>query len=140
MSRAVRIPTSTAADLLAVPAGERTEAGMRTNIRVSIQYIEAWISGTGCVPVYGLMEDAATVEISRASIWQWIQNGKRLSNGKTVTKTLFREMLNEELQVVRDEVGEARYQDGRFREAAEMMDRLTTGDELADFLTCRPTR
>ena len=108
---------------------------MRTNIRVSIQYIEAWISGTGCVPVYGLMEDAATVEISRASIWQWIQNGKQLSNGKTVTKALFREMLNEELQVVRDEVGEARYQDGRFREAAEMMDRLTTGDELADFLT-----
>ena len=108
---------------------------MRTNIRVSIQYIEAWISGTGCVPVYGLMEDAATVEISRASIWQWIQNGKQLSNGKTVTKALFREMLNEELQVVRDEVGEPRYQDGRFREAAEMIDRLTTGEELADFLT-----
>ena len=128
-------PEITATDLLAVPGGERTEAGMRTNIRVSIQYIEAWISGTGCVPVYGLMEDAATVEISRASIWQWIQNGKQLSNGKTVTKALFREMLNEELQVVRDEVGEARYQDGRFREAAEMMDRLTTGDELADFLT-----
>ena len=128
-------PITTAAELLAVPVGERTEAGMRTNIRVSIQYIEAWISGTGCVPVYGLMEDAATVEISRASIWQWIQNGKQLSNGKTVTKALFREMLNEELQVVRDEVGEARYQDGKFREAAEMMDRLTTGDELTDFLT-----
>jgi len=126
---------TTAADLLAVPAGERTEQGMRTNIRVSIQYIEAWISGTGCVPVYGLMEDAATVEISRASIWQWIQNAKQLSNGKTVTKSLFREMLNEELQVVRNEVGEVRYQDGKFREAAELMDRLTTGDELADFLT-----
>jgi malate synthase len=128
-------PETTAADLLAVPNGERTEGGMRTNIRVSIQYIEAWISGTGCVPVYGLMEDAATVEISRASIWQWIQNGKQLSNGKLVTKELFREMLNEELQVVRTEVGEARYQDGKFREAAEMMDRLTTGDELAEFLT-----
>jgi malate synthase len=128
-------PETTAADLLAVPAGERTEAGMRTNIRVSIQYIEAWISGNGCVPVYGLMEDAATVEISRASIWQWIQNGKQLSNGKNVTKELFREMLNEELQVVRSEVGETRYLDGKFREAAEMMDRLTTGDELVDFLT-----
>ncbi len=113
VSRA-RIRETTAADLLAVPAGERTEAGMRTNIRVSIQYIEAWISGSGCVPVYGLMEDAATVEISRASIWQWIQNGKQLSNGKTVTKALFREMLNEELQVVRDEIGETRYQDGTF--------------------------
>jgi malate synthase len=130
-----RDPKTTAADLLAVPAGDRTEAGMRTNIRVSIQYIEAWISGTGCVPVYGLMEDAATVEISRASIWQWIQNGKQLSNGKTVTNALFREMLNEELQVVRGEVGDARYQDGKFREAAQMMDRLTTGDELVDFLT-----
>lgn len=128
-------PEIVAADLLAVPAGERTEAGMRTNIRVSLQYIEAWISGTGCVPVYGLMEDAATVEISRASIWQWIQNAKQLSNGKTVTKQLFREMLNEELQVVHNEVGEARYQDGRFREAAEMMDQLTTGDTLAEFLT-----
>jgi malate synthase len=118
-----------------VPDGERTEAGMRTNIRVSIQYMEAWISGNGCVPVYGLMEDAATVEISRASIWQWIQNGKQLSNGKTVTKELFREMLNEELQVVRDEVGEARFQDGKFREAAELMDRLTTDDTLVEFLT-----
>jgi malate synthase len=128
-------PETTAADLLAVPAGERTETGMRTNIRVSIQYIEAWISGSGCVPVYGLMEDAATVEISRASIWQWIQNGKQLSNGKNVTKELFREMLNEELQVVRSEIGETRYLDGKFREAVEMMDRLTTGDELVDFLT-----
>src|SRR4029450_589702 len=128
-------PETTAADLLAAPVGERTEAGMRTNIPGSIQYIAAWTSGSGCVPVYGLMEDAATVEISRASIWQWIQNGKQLSNGKNVTKELFREMLNEELQVVRDEVGEARYQDGRFREAAEGRDRLTTGDDLADFLT-----
>jgi len=128
-------PQTTAAELLDVPVGERTEEGMRTNIRVSIQYIEAWISGNGCVPVYGLMEDAATVEISRASIWQWIQNGKQLSNGKKVTTALFREMLNEELHVVRDEVGETRFQDGKFREATELMDKLTTGDELADFLT-----
>lgn len=128
-------PPITAEDLLAVPDGDRTEAGMRTNIRVSIQYIEAWISGNGCVPVYGLMEDAATVEISRSSIWQWIQNGKTLSNGKKVTKELFRDMLDEELQVVRAEVGEDRFADGRYREAAEMMDRLTTDDELKAFLT-----
>ena len=108
---------------------------MRTNIRVSIQYIEAWISGNGCVPVYGLMEDAATVEISRSSIWQWIQNGKDLSNGKKVTKELFRDMLDEELQVVRSEVGEERFDNGRYREAAEMMDQLTTDDELKAFLT-----
>ena len=107
---------TTAEDLLDVPTGERTEEGMRTNIRISIQYIEAWISGSGCVPVYGLMEDAATVEISRASIWQWIKNRKQLSNGKVVTRALFREMLNEELQVVRAEVGDAAFQDGKFRE------------------------
>ncbi len=128
-------PPITAADLLVVPEGERTDAGMRTNIRVSLQYLEAWISGNGCVPVYGLMEDAATAEISRASIWQWIQNGKSLSNGKKVTKSLFREMMDEEMQVVRSEVGEARFQDGRFREAAVLMDRLTTADEMTDFLT-----
>jgi malate synthase len=128
-------PEITAEDLLAVPDGDRTEDGMRTNIRVSLQYLEAWISGNGCVPVYGLMEDAATAEISRASIWQWIQNGKTLTNGKKVTKAMFREMLNEEMQVVRSEVGEARFLDGRFRDAAELMDRLTTDDEMKDFLT-----
>jgi malate synthase len=118
-----------------VPPGERTEAGMRTNIRVSVQYLEAWLSGIGCVPIYGLMEDAATAEISRTSIWQWIQTGQTLSNGKKVTRELFRAMLNEELQVVRTEVGEARFQDGRYREAAELMDRLTTATDLTDFLT-----
>jgi malate synthase len=65
--------------------------GMRANIRVAVQYIEAWISGNGCVPIYGLMEDAATAEISRTSIWQWIHHQKTLSNGKPVTKTLFRQ-------------------------------------------------
>jgi malate synthase len=134
VSRADDAPI-TAADLLEVPEGERTEGGMRTNIRVSIQYIEAWISGNGCVPVYGLMEDAATVEISRSSIWQWIRNGKDLSNGKKVTKELFRDMLDEELQVIRSEVGEDRFDNGRYREAAEMMDQLTTDDELKAFLT-----
>ncbi len=76
----------TAAELLEPCDGERTEEGMRHNIRVALQYIEAWISGNGCVPIYGLMEDAATAEISRASIWQWIQHGKSLDNGQQVTK------------------------------------------------------
>ena len=80
----------TAEQLLAPCEGERTEAGMRANIRVAVQYIEAWISGNGCVPIYGLMEDAATAEISRTSIWQWIHHQKTLSNGKPVTKALFR--------------------------------------------------
>ena len=125
----------TAAQLLEPCDGERTESGMRANIRVAVQYIEAWISGNGCVPIYGLMEDAATAEISRTSIWQWIHHEKSLSNGQLVTKALFRQMLKEEMLVVREEVGEARYNAGRFEEAARLMERITTQDELIDFLT-----
>ncbi|WP_421351343.1 malate synthase A [Aeromonas veronii] len=125
----------TATDLLAPCEGERTEAGMRTNIRVALQYLEAWINGNGCVPIYGLMEDAATAEISRTSIWQWIRHGKSLSNGKVVTKELFRQMLAEELEVVKAEVGTARWQTGRFAEARDLMEEITCADTLIDFLT-----
>lgn len=124
-----------AAQLLEPCDGERTEAGMRANIRVAVQYIEAWISGNGCVPIYGLMEDAATAEISRTSIWQWIHHQKSLSDGQLVTKALFRQMLKEEMLVVREELGEARFNAGRFEEAARLMERITTQDELIDFLT-----
>ncbi|WP_158781710.1 malate synthase A [Pantoea sp. BAV 3049] len=125
----------TAEQLLEPCAGERTEAGMRANIRVAVQYIEAWISGNGCVPVYGLMEDAATAEISRTSIWQWIRHGKTLENGQTVTADLFRQMLAEEMLVIQQELGEQRYCQGRFTEAAELMERITTEAELVEFLT-----
>ncbi len=125
----------TAADLLEPSEGDRTEEGMRLNIRIALQYIEAWIDGNGCVPIYGLMEDAATAEISRASIWQWIQNEKTLSNGKQVTVELFRELLKEELDNVRKEVGEDRWQQGKFNRAAEIFDEITTSHELVDFLT-----
>ncbi|WP_049854785.1 malate synthase A [Dickeya fangzhongdai] len=125
----------TADELLAPCPGERTEAGMRANIRVAVQYIEAWISGNGCVPIYGLMEDAATAEISRTSIWQWIHHGKTLSDGRVVTKSLFRQMLAEEMQVIRGELGDARFDDGRFDDAARLMERITTQDALIDFLT-----
>ncbi|EGQ8006260.1 malate synthase A [Vibrio parahaemolyticus] len=125
----------TAAELLEPCDGERTEEGMRHNIRVALQYIEAWISGNGCVPIYGLMEDAATAEISRASIWQWIQHGKSLDNGQQVTKALFETYLQEEVEVVKQEVGEERYHAGRFEEAAQLMAKLTTSDELTNFLT-----
>jgi malate synthase len=125
----------TAEQLLAPCEGERTEEGMRANIRVAVQYIEAWISGNGCVPIYGLMEDAATAEISRTSIWQWIHHEKTLSNGKPVTKTLFRQMLAEEMRVIQDELGEHRFSTGRFDDAARLMEQITTSDELIDFLT-----
>ncbi|MCL5255337.1 MAG: malate synthase A [Gammaproteobacteria bacterium] len=124
-----------AADLLEPSAGERTEAGMRTNIRVALQYIAAWLSGKGCVPIYGLMEDAATAEISRTSIWQWIQHGKTLSDGRVITKDLFRTMLSEEAQVVQADVGATRWQNERFDTAQALLEKITTADELTEFLT-----
>ncbi|MCH1928774.1 malate synthase A [Shewanella sp. A25] len=124
-----------ASELLQTCDGERTEQGMRLNIRIALQYLEAWISGNGCVPIYGLMEDAATAEISRASIWQWIQHGKSLSNGKLVTKQLFKDMLVEELANVKKEVGSDRFTHGKFTQAAVLLEDITTSDELVDFLT-----
>ena len=125
----------TAVDLLEACEGDRTEKGMRTNLRIAVQYIEAWIQGNGCVPIYGLMEDAATAEISRSSIWQWIHHGKKLSNGKKVTVELFRELMIEEMETIKTEVGEERFIVGRFDEAVKIMDHLTTSEQLVDFLT-----
>jgi malate synthase len=134
VSRATDRPI-TAQELLTPCEGERSEQGMRHNIRVALQYIESWISGNGCVPIYGLMEDAATAEISRASIWQWIRHQKTLDNGELVTNDLFERYLNEEIEVVRQEVGEARFIQGRFTQAATLMFALTTSETLCDFLT-----
>ena len=85
-----------AAELLAPCEGERTEAGMRTNIRVALQYLEAWINGNGCVPIYGLMEDAATAEISRAQVWQWVRHNQKLDDGRAITKELVRQIVRED--------------------------------------------
>ena len=125
----------TAANLLEPCEGVKSEEGMRHNIKVAVQYIEAWIRGNGCVPIYGLMEDAATAEISRTSIWQWIRHGCELDTGKTVTKELFREFLDEEMEVVKSELGEDLFNSGRFDEAKEIMDEITTADECVAFLT-----
>lgn len=128
-------PEITAQDLLAPSEGERTETGMRTNIRVGLQYIAAWLSGKGCVPIYGLMEDAATAEISRTSIWQWIKHNKTLDNGEVVTVALFRTMLEEECEVVRKEVGMNSWSTGNFIPARELLDKITTSETLSEFLT-----
>lgn len=121
--------------LLEPSPGERTEEGMRANIRVSIQYIAAWISGKGCVPIYGLMEDAATAEISRTSIWQWITHAQQLNDGRTVTKTLFKTLLEGEVARVREEVGEERWQNENFDKAVSLFSELTVAEELSEFLT-----
>src|SRR5262245_35531108 len=125
-----------AKDLLAFqPEKPITEAGLRNNISVGIQYLGAWLAGNGCVPVYNLMEDAATAEISRSQIWQWIRSPKGvLDDGRKVTVDLFRKLLAEELPKVRTYLGEEAWQAGKYEAAAKLFDEITTGDYV-EFLT-----
>ncbi|MEZ9698650.1 malate synthase A [Vibrio sp. 10N.261.46.E12] len=124
------------ADTLLKPCeGSRDETGVRKNIRIALYYIEAWIQGYGCVPIYGLMEDAATAEISRANIWQWIHHGVTLDDGQTFTKSLFHSWLYQELDTIKHEVGDSRYAAGRFEETADLFYQLSTAEEFAAFLT-----
>jgi malate synthase len=127
--------TASREDLLCVPEGTRTEAGLRHNIRVGVQYIEAWLRGLGCVPLYHLMEDAATAEISRTQVWQWIHHAARLDDGRTVTDDLFRRLLAEEMDGLSAALGPARLATGRFTEARDLFERLSTAAALEDFLT-----
>jgi len=115
--------------------GSRDEAGVRKNIRIALYYIEAWIQGQGCVPIYGLMEDAATAEISRANIWQWIHHSVALDDGQVFTKELFHNWLYQELDTIKQEVGDTRYAEGRFEQTADLFFKLSTAKEFANFLT-----
>ena len=128
-------PPVTAADLLRVPDGAITEAGLRQNINVGIRYLEAWLRGSGCVPLYNLMEDAATAEISRTQVWQWLRHGATLDDGRRVTPALYARMRDEELGRLRARLGEDTWRSGRFERAAALFDALATSRELADFLT-----
>jgi malate synthase len=121
--------------LLEVHAGERTEAGLRENIRVGVQYIEAWLSGRGAVPLYNLMEDAATAEICRAQVWQWIYHRARLAGGNEVTPDYFRAVLDDEMKKVREAVGPTAYDSGRFEEAVELFTEMSLDLEFEEFLT-----
>jgi malate synthase len=126
----------TAKDLLDFqPEKPITETGLRNNISVGIQYLGAWLAGNGCVPVFNLMEDAATAEISRSQIWQWIRSPKGvLDDGRKVTVELFRALLKEELPKVRTYLGDEAWKAGKYEEAAKLFDELTTG-EYVEFLT-----
>ena len=125
----------TAADLLAIPPGTITEAGLRTNLSVGVQYLEAWLRGNGCVPLYNLMEDAATSEISRAQVWQWIRHGAVMEDGRKVTVDLASALLKEEMGKMRSEVGEARYAGGQYTLASNIFYDLITSKEFVQFLT-----
>ncbi|MFP6746632.1 MAG: malate synthase A [Alphaproteobacteria bacterium] len=123
------------ADLLAVHQGSITEAGLRMNLSVGTQYVEAWLRGNGCVPLYNLMEDAATAEISRAQVWQWLKHEAEFTIGGTITADLVREAMAEELDKIREEVGGEVFDDGKYAEAGELFLRMVTEDEFQDFLT-----
>ena len=126
----------TAEDLLAVPDGTITEAGLRTNISVSLQYMESWFRGSGCVPINNLMEDAATVEISRSQIWQWIRHPKGiLADGRKVTVELFRQLEAEELEKIKKAIGEQQYASRPFDKAARLLDEIITSEQFVEFLT-----
>jgi len=123
-------------DLLRVPEGSITAEGLRDNVSVSLQYMAAWLCGNGCVPINNLMEDAATAEISRAQIWQWIRHpGGVLADGRKVTSELFRGELSTELARLRTELGETAFVAGKYSEAATLLDTITTAPEFATFLT-----
>jgi malate synthase len=120
-------PTVQPQDVLAVPKGEITEVGLRWNIDVGLQYLHSWLQGSGCVPIYNLMEDAATAEICRAQVWQWIKYRARLRDGRPVTEAMVKEIIRKRAA----ELGN----DEKLRQAAKLLEDLTTSREFAEFLT-----
>jgi malate synthase len=113
-------------DLLAVTEGKITEEGLRWNIDVGLQYLESWLRGSGCVPIYNLMEDAATAEICRSQVWQWVRHGAALSDGRRVTQEMVRQVITEQKN---------KLQGARLAEAAEIFGHMMTSTDFAEFLT-----
>jgi malate synthase len=129
-SRAVQ-----AQDLLAVPEGDITEEGLRWNIDVGLQYLHSWLQGSGCVPIYNLMEDAATAEICRAQVWQWVKHGAHLKDGRLVTEGMVKKIIHHRAAELGAELGTKSGNDEKLRQAAGVLEELTTSREFAEFLT-----
>jgi malate synthase len=127
----------TAAQLLDAKAtpGEITEGGVRNNVSVGIQYLESWLRGSGAVAIFNLMEDAATAEISRSQIWQWVHNGVSTAEGTPITADYVRQVADEELAKVKESVGAERYDEGRYGEARELFEQVALADDFVEFLT-----
>ncbi|MGH7187376.1 MAG: malate synthase A, partial [Pseudomonadota bacterium] len=118
------------------PEGPITEAGLRNNVQVGIQYIGSWLAGNGCVPIFNLMEDAATAEISRSQVWQWMRSPKGvLDDRRKVTKMLFHEILVDELKKTPSIVGAEAYAAGKYAEGAKLFEEISTSDDYVEFLT-----
>jgi malate synthase len=123
--------TVQAQDLIEVPKGDITEKGLRWNIDVGLQYLHSWLRGSGCVPIYNLMEDAATAEICRAQVWQWVRHCANLKDGGPVTEELVKEIIRQRAA----ELASNNNNDEQLRQAARLLEELTTGQEFAEFLT-----
>ena len=127
--------TASESTLLAVPDGPRTLGALRMNINVSVQYLEAWMGGNGCVPLHNLMEDAATAEIYRTQVWQWVKYGAMMDDGQRLTRDRVAKIILDEVDTIRGQVGNARFATGHFMEAAAMFKQMVAARELPDFLT-----
>jgi len=122
-------------DLLKVPDGQITELGLRDNIKVGLQYVEAWLSGNGCVPLYNLMEDAATAEISRSQLWQWLKHESELDDGRKINQDLIVKIFDEELKNIENEIGQDRFDSGKFNLAMSLFKEMILKEEFDEFLT-----
>jgi malate synthase len=130
----VQVSADALLDLASTP-GEITEGGLRTNVSVAFQYISFWLSGRGAAAINSMMEDAATAEISRAQVWQWVHHGSTLSDGRTVSRDLVKQLLDEETAKIRESVGESTWRAGRPAETREIFERVALSRELIEFLT-----
>jgi malate synthase len=121
--------------LLEIPKGTITEKGVRENINVGILYIESWLSGRGAAAIYNLMEDAATAEISRTQIWQWLHAGAKLEDGRIFTKELYDNIREEEIEKIKQYTGEEYYEKGNIKNAVEIFNKLVLDKNFEEFLT-----
>jgi malate synthase len=124
---------ATAEDLLQIPEGQITGAGLKQNVAVGLGYVEAWLRGIGCVPLFNLMEDAATAEISRAQLWQWVHQKARLSDGRTVDIPMVENLIAAELEKQKVAVDAVRY--AAYEKAADLMRELVRAPQFIEFLT-----
>ena len=122
-------------DLLELPEGTITEEGLRQNINVGILYLENWLRGNGAAAIYNLMEDAATAEICRTQVWQWVHNKAKLDDGREITHSLYEDLRDDEIWEIRNMVGAKTYQEGAYVQAICIFNRLVVQNKWVDFLT-----
>jgi malate synthase len=130
----VKVSADQLLDIASTP-GEVTEEGLRSNISVGVQYLETWLRGSGAVGINNLMEDAATAEISRSQVWQWLHNSVELSDGQTVTRDLVERLIDEEIDKIKQSVGDQAFKQGRWDDARSLFTDMALSDDFADFLT-----